>query len=156
VKASKRFADNVKKALCKLGGEAAIKGVLLALFAPLVAGARMAWTGIKLIWGREEQAAAGYHGIAMCLIAGVIMAVAKPIAYWITGWGAMKYDSANDVYYLDANNNGVYDQNETAVPASLVNMVGKVFDIVFYIGVILLVIGLIIAGIRLVWRKRKA
>ena len=149
------FAERAKNAARLFGAEAwpALRGLLLAFLSPLIAGARMAWTGIKLMWGREEQAAAGYHTIAMCLVAGVIMAVAKPIAYWITGWGVMKYSASANVYYIDSNNNDVYDSNETAVPADLVIMVGKVFDLIFYIGVILLVIGIIIAGIRLVWKK---
>jgi len=150
---ARKIMWQIEDALELLGAEA--RSALTALFAPLIAGVRMARTGIRLIWGREEQAAAGYHGIAMCLIAGVIMAVAKPIAFWVTGWGSMQFDATNNVYFLDKDGDSVYDPNEPAVPADLVNMIGRVFDIVFYIGVVLLVIGLIIAGIRLVWRKRK-
>lgn len=134
----------------------AVERLLYAFFAPVVAGAKMAWTGIKLIWGREEQAAMGFHGIAMVIIAGAIMAVAKPIAFWLTGWTNMKYDKSTNTWYADRNNNNTRESDEPAVPAELYDMVGKVFDLVFYIGVILLVIGAIIAGIRLEWRKRKA
>lgn len=98
--------------------------------------------------GREEEVAVGYHMIATCLIAGVIMAVAKPLAFWITGWSGMTL--SGDIYFVDKNNNGVADSGEPQVPAALVDMVGRVFDLVMYIGVVILVIGLIMAGINLV------
>jgi len=101
---------------------------------------------------REEEVAVGYNMIATCLIAGVIMAVAKPLAFWITGWNNMK--QSGDVYYVDQNGNNTPDPDEPQVPASLVSMVGKVFDLVMYIGVVILVIGLIMAGINLTRRPK--
>lgn len=81
--------------------------------------------------GREEEVAVGYNMIATCLIAGVIMAVAKPLANWLTG-GML---------------------NNPPVP-ELGTMVSRVFDLVMYLGVVILVIGLIMAGINLARRPK--
>jgi len=81
--------------------------------------------------GREEEVAVGYNMIATCLIAGTIMAVAKPLANWITG--------------------GLLDN--PPVP-ELGIMVGRVFDLIMYLGVVVLVIGLIMAGINLARRPK--
>ncbi|MEM2187993.1 MAG: hypothetical protein QXG35_01550 [Nitrososphaerota archaeon] len=107
---------------------------------------------------REEEVTFGANLIAGCLLAGVIMAVAKPLAFWVLGWTALNLDDKdgdkvpdpNEVYYLDQNGNNKYDQGEPAVPAPLVDMANRIFDLLMYFGVIMLVIGLIIAGISLV------
>jgi len=109
---------------------------------------------------REEEVAVGYNMIASCLIAGVIMAVAKPLAFWIMGWTNVKYDASYNVYYVDANGNGKYDpggqgvQGDPAVPAPMYDMVSKVFDLVMYLGLVIMVIGLIMAGINLARRPK--
>ncbi len=80
---------------------------------------------------REEEVAVGYNMIATCLMAGAIMAVAKPIANWLTG------------NMLD----------NPPVP-ELGTMVNRIFDLVMYLGVVILVVGLIMAGINLVRRPK--
>ena len=76
---------------------------------------------------RDEEVAVGVNMVATCLIAGVIMAVARPLADWITGG---KLTSPN-------------------APPELVDMINRVFDLVMYIGVAMLVLGLIMAGINM-------
>jgi len=111
---------------------------------------------------REEEVAVGYNMIASCLIAGVIMAVAKPLAFWIMGWSGVKYDASYDVYYVDKDNNGAYTpggqgvQGDPAIPAAMYDMVSKVFDLVMYLGLVIMVIGLIMAGINLARRPKHA
>lgn len=80
---------------------------------------------------REEEVAVGYNMIATCLIAGVIMAIARPLANWLTG-GAL---------------------DNPPVP-ELGDMVNKIFDLVRYLGIVVLVIGLMMAGINLARRPK--
>lgn len=101
---------------------------------------------------RDEEIAVGYNMIAACLTAGVIMAVAKPLAFWITGWTNLKKSADGKYYYNDVNGNGRWDSDEPQVPAALVDMIGKVFDLVMYIGIVVLVISLIMAGINMARR----
>ena len=113
--------EALKKALASLGSSVvrALAGGLSVL--PLALMRR----------SREEEVAVGYNMIATCMIAGVIMAVAKPLANWLTG--------------------GMLDR--PPVP-ELGQMVSKVFDLVMYLGVVILVIGLIMAGINLARRPK--
>jgi len=91
-------------------------------------------TGIALMRARrEEEVSVGYAGIASCVMAGIIMAVAKPIANWITG--------------INVDNPG------GSMPAELASMVSKLLTLVQYLGVVLMVLGLIWAGINLARRK---
>lgn len=85
--------------------------------------------------GREEEVAVGYNMIATCLLAGIIMAAAKPLADFITG-GKIT--------------------NPGAIPGEVTTMVGRLFDLVMYLGVVVLVVGLIMAGINLARCPKKA
>jgi hypothetical protein len=90
-------------------------------------------TGIALMRARrEEEVSVGYAGVAACIMAGVIMAVAKPLATWITG--------------IDVDNPG------GGMPPELASMVSKLLTLVTYLGVVLMVLGLIWAGINLARR----
>ena len=61
----------------------------------------------------EEQARA-QTVLAGCVIAGALMAIARPIAFWATGWSSnMKYDSSKDIYYIDGSNNKPKTANMT-------------------------------------------
>lgn len=83
--------------------------------------------GITMIRrSREEEVAVGYNMIASCLIAGIILVLARPIADWLTG-GRLS-------------NPPVAEMGE---------MIGKVFDLIMYLGVVIIVIGLMLAGINL-------
>jgi TRAP-type C4-dicarboxylate transport system permease large subunit len=77
--------------------------------------------------GPEEQARA-QKVLAGCIIAGVLMAIAKPLAYWATGW--------------NPNNTG-------NLPAELVNAVNNLLNLLMYIGVVVVIAGIIYGGIQL-------
>lgn len=114
-KAIRRFAYRLKEA------------VLLALyeqFGPLFTALMRA--------RREEEVSVGYAGVASCIMAGIIMAVAKPLATWITG--------------VNVDNPG------GNMPPDLASMVSKLLTLVQYLGVVLMVLGLIWAGINLARR----
>jgi hypothetical protein len=82
---------------------------------------------------REEDTAIGYQGVAACIIAGVILAIAKPLAKWITG--------------IDPDNPG------GDMPVEVGQMFGKLLTLITYIGVVLMVLGLVWAGINLARRR---
>jgi hypothetical protein len=92
------------------------------------------FTAIALMRARrEEEVSVGYAGVASCIMAGIIMAVAKPLATWITG--------------VDVDNPG------GNMPPDLASMVSKLLTLVQYLGVVLMVLGLIWAGINLARRR---
>lgn len=78
--------------------------------------------------GPEEQARA-QKVLVGCIIAGVLMAVAKPVAYWVTGW---------DVASM-----------QKGLPTELVTAVDNLLQLLMYIGVIVVIAGLIYGGIQL-------
>ena len=82
---------------------------------------------------REEEVSVGYAGVASCIMAGIIMAVAKPLATWITG--------------VNVDNPG------GNMPPDLAAMVSKLLTLIQYLGVVLMVLGLIWAGINLARRR---
>ena len=102
---------------------------LLTVFAT----ALIVYFGLQLVRaeGPEEQAKA-QKVLAGCIIAGVLMAIAKPLAYWATGW--------------DPNNNG-------NLPAELVNAVDNLLNLLMYIGVVVVIAGIIYGGIQLAHTK---
>lgn len=105
------------------------------LMAHALTGGLVALPSIALMRrSREEEVAVGYNMIATCLIAGIIMAVAKPLAKYITG--------------IDL------DNPAGDIPTELVNMMSRLFSLITYLGVIILVIGLIMAGINLARRPK--
>ena len=81
---------------------------------------------------REEDISVSYTGVVGCLIAGIIMAVAKPLVAWLTG-----FDPDNPPEGL----------------AEVGAMMGKLITLVTYLGVVLVVIGLIWAGLNMLRRR---
>jgi len=102
---------------------------LLTVFAM----ALIVYFGLQLVRaeGPEEQAKA-QKVLAGCIIAGVLMAIAKPLAYWATGW--------------DPNNNG-------NLPPELINAVDNLLNLLMYIGVVVVIAGIIYGGIQLAHTK---
>ncbi|MBW2596959.1 MAG: hypothetical protein JRC93_13540 [Deltaproteobacteria bacterium] len=133
--------------------------------------AMICYFGLRLVRAEspEEQARA-QRVLAGCIVAGVLMAIAKPMAFWATGWSQdMKYDSEYDIYYsdvgvdkehdtenkfdfIDQNENGRWDLGEPAepnVPAALFGAANRLLDLLMYIGVVVVIGGLIYGGIQL-------
>lgn len=81
---------------------------------------------------REEDISVSYSGVAGCLIAGIIMAIAKPLVAWLTG--------------VDPDNPG------GGLPAEVSSMFSKLLSLIMYLGVVLVVIGLIWAGMNMLRR----
>jgi hypothetical protein len=77
---------------------------------------------------REEDVSVSYTGVVGCLIAGIIMAVAKPLVTWLTGFNP---------------DNPPQGLEEVGA------MMGKLITLVTYLGVVLAVIGLIWAGLNM-------
>jgi hypothetical protein len=78
--------------------------------------------------GPEEQARA-QKVLVGCIIAGVLMAVAKPVAYWVTGW---------DIATM-----------QSGLPTELLTAVDNLLQLLMYIGVIVVIAGIIYGGIQL-------
>jgi len=78
--------------------------------------------------GPEEQARA-QKVLVGCIIAGVLMAVAKPVAYWVTGWNITTM--------------------QAGLPTELITAVDKLLQLVMYIGVIVVIAGIIYGSIQL-------
>ena len=78
--------------------------------------------------GPEEQARA-QKVLVGCIIAGVLMAVAKPVAYWVTGWNI--------------------ETMQKGLPTELISAVDNLLQLLMYIGVIVVIAGLIYGGIQL-------
>jgi len=90
--------------------------LLVHLFLPLVRSE-----------GPEEQARA-QKVLVGCIIAGVLMAVAKPIAFWVTGWNATQ---------------------QQGLPTELLSAVDNLLQLLMYIGVVVVIAGIIYGGIQL-------
>jgi len=78
--------------------------------------------------GPEEQARA-QKVLVGCIIAGVLMAVAKPVAFWVTGWNVATM--------------------QAGLPTELISAVDNLLQLLMYIGVIVVIAGLIYGGIQL-------
>jgi len=78
--------------------------------------------------GPEEQARA-QKVLVGCIIAGVLMAVAKPVAFWVTGWNVTTM--------------------QAGLPTELISAVDNLLQLLMYIGVIVVIAGLIYGGIQL-------
>ena len=90
--------------------------LLVYLFLPLVRSE-----------GPEEQARA-QKVLVGCIIAGVLMAVAKPVAFWVTGWNTTQ---------------------QTGLPTELLSAVDNLLQLLMYIGVVVVIAGIIYGGIQL-------
>jgi len=84
--------------------------------------------------GPEEQARA-QKVLVGCIIAGVLMAVAKPVAFWVTGWSATR---------------------QQGLPTELIGAVDNLLQLLMYIGVVVVIAGIIYGGIQLSHTKPKA
>ena len=78
--------------------------------------------------GPEEQARA-QKVLVGCVIAGVLMAVAKPVAFWVTGWNVATM--------------------QAGLPVELISAVDNLLQLLMYIGVVVVIAGLIYGGIQL-------
>jgi len=78
--------------------------------------------------GPEEQARA-QKVLVGCIVAGVLMAVAKPVAFWVTGWNVATM--------------------QAGLPTELISAVDKLLQLLMYIGVIVVIAGIIYGGIQL-------
>jgi len=78
--------------------------------------------------GPEEQARA-QKVLVGCIVAGVLMAVAKPVAYWVTGWNITTM--------------------QAGLPTELISAVDNLLQLLMYIGVIVVIAGIIYGGIQL-------
>jgi hypothetical protein len=98
--------------------------------------ALVCYSSIRLVRAEspEEQARA-QRVLAGCVIAGVLMAIAKPVASWATG--------------ID------FDNPSGNLPAGLVDAAKKLLDLLMYVGVVVVVAGIIFGGIQLRCGKPK-
>jgi len=78
--------------------------------------------------GPEEQARA-QKVLVGCIVAGVLMAVAKPVAFWVTGWNVTTM--------------------QAGLPTELISAVDNLLQLLMYIGVVVVIAGLIYGGIQL-------
>ncbi|MCL2287982.1 MAG: hypothetical protein FWC33_02200 [Candidatus Bathyarchaeota archaeon] len=78
--------------------------------------------------GPEDQSRA-QKILVGCIIAGVLMSVAKPVTYWVTGWNVTTM--------------------QQGLPVELIASVDKLLQLLMYIGVIVVIAGLIYGGIQL-------
>jgi hypothetical protein len=85
----------------------------------------------------EEQARA-QRVLAGVVLGGAMMALAKPIAYWITG---IAYDASTGTWYIGG--------KPADLPAELVAMVDRLLTLLMVIGVVVAIAGGIYAGIQL-------
>ena len=96
----------------------------------LVTTALISWRSLPLVRseGPEEQARA-QKVLVGCVIAGVLMAVAKPVAFWVTGWNVTTM--------------------QAGLPVELISAVDNLLQLLMYIGVVVVIAGLIYGGIQL-------
>ena len=105
----------------------------LPAFFMMLATALLVYFGLRLVRaeGPEEQARA-QKVLAGCIIAGVLMALAKPLAFWATGWNtSMQQD----------------------LPPELITAVNNLLELLMYIGVVVVIAGIIYGGIQLAHTK---
>lgn len=96
----------------------------------LIATALFIYRSLPLVRseGPEEQARA-QKVLVGCIVAGVLMAVAKPVAYWVTGWNITTM--------------------QAGLPTELISAVDNLLQLLMYIGVIVVIAGIIYGGIQL-------
>jgi len=109
---------------------AAFPSAIAAAFAILLYAAALARASVKLVRAEspEEQARA-QRVIVGCVVGGVLMAVAQPLAEWVMG------KSITDL--------------ASGLPADLTNAVNNLLALIRYIGIAILIGGLIYGGIQL-------
>jgi hypothetical protein len=78
--------------------------------------------------GPEKQARA-QKVVVGCIVAGVLMAVAKPVAFWVTGWNVATM--------------------QAGLPTELIRAVDNLLQLLMYIGVVVVIAGIIYGGIQL-------
>jgi len=96
----------------------------------LIATAVIIYRSLPLVRadGPEDQTRA-QKVLVGCIIAGVLMAVAKPVAYWVTGWNITTM--------------------QAGLPVELISAVDNLLQLLMYIGVVVVIAGLIYGGIQL-------
>jgi hypothetical protein len=112
----------------------AFKVAFAVLLAPLLCHFTL---GLVRAEGPEEQARA-QRVLAGVVLGGAMMALAKPIAYWITG---ITYDSSTGAWYIGG--------QPADLPVELVAMVDRLLTLLMVIGVVVAIAGGIYAGIQL-------
>jgi len=138
-----RRTQKVLKFLKRNKGKIAI--ALTLLFLPLEALPIilvLSWMSLFIIYGiklvraesPEEQARA-QRVIAGCIIAGVLMAIAKPMAEWSTG--------------ID------FDNPSGDLPPELIDAANRLLNLLMYIGAVVVIGGLVYGGIQLSRRNIK-
>jgi len=151
--------EKVRKVLANVKKKKPLVAALVLPFFPLEAFPAIlalffmglvAYYSLMLIFGEEREQAGAWKALTACIIAGVLLATARPVGYYITGWGDMK--KTDNTYYLDKNGNGKYDEGEPQIPAALVEQTNKMLDLLMYVGVILIIAGIIIGGIKLSYK----
>jgi len=102
---------------------------ILAAFVLLLFSALFVHLSLPLVRseGPEEQARA-QKVLVGCIIAGVLMAVAKPVAFWVTGWNTTR---------------------QAGLPTELISAVDNLLQLLMYIGVVVVIAGIIYGGIQL-------
>jgi len=115
--------------LCSFFSNLNLNNVLFSLVA-LFLTSLFVYRSLSLVRseGPEEQARA-QKVLVGCIIAGVLMAVAKPVAYWVTGWNITTM--------------------QAGLPTELISAVDNLLQLLMYIGVIVVIAGLIYGGIQL-------
>jgi len=78
--------------------------------------------------GPEEQARA-QKVLVGCIVAGVLMAVAKPVTYWVTGWNVATM--------------------QAGLPVELISAIDNLLQLLMYLGVVIVIAGIIYGGIQL-------
>jgi hypothetical protein len=112
-----------------LSSNGLISNVLPTLIA-LLTTALFVYRSLPLVRseGPEEQARA-QKVLVGCVIAGVLMAVAKPVAFWVTGWNVTTM--------------------QAGLPVELISAVDNLLQLLMYVGVVVVIAGLIYGGIQL-------
>ena len=103
---------------------------VLPVFVVLITTALVVYRSLPLVRseGPEEQARA-QKVLVGCVIAGVLMAVAKPVAFWVTGWNVTTM--------------------QAGLPVELISAVDNLLQLLMYLGVVVVIAGLIYGGIQL-------
>jgi hypothetical protein len=91
----------------------------------------------------EEQARA-LRVLAGSVVGGLIMSIAKPVAYWATG---IRYDEATGTWYVGG--------KPADLPAELINMMDRLLMLIQVIGVVFIIGGAIYGGIQLARTEKK-
>ena len=104
-------------------------GILSSLVL-LIATALFVYRSLPLVRaeGPEEQARA-QKVLVGCIVAGVLMAVAKPVTYWVTGWNVATM--------------------QAGLPVELISAIDNLLQLLMYLGVVIVIAGIIYGGIQL-------